>query len=49
MSKYGYTGAAAIGMAMDISVKNSELNKGDIIVMMGSGGGLTFACNAFRW
>ena len=49
MSKYGYTGSAAIGMAMDISVKNNELNEGDIIVMMGSGGGLTFACNAFRW
>lgn len=49
MSKYGYTGSAAIGMAMDISVRDEELNKGDIIVMMGSGGGLTFACNAFRW
>lgn len=49
MSKYGYTGSAAIGMAMDVSVRNNELEKGDIIVMMGSGGGLTFACNAFRW
>ncbi len=49
MSKYGYTGSAAIGMAMDISVRNNELEKGDVIVMMGSGGGLTFACNAFRW
>lgn len=49
MSTYGYTGSAAIGMAMDITVRNGELNKGDIFVMMGSGGGLTFACNAFRW
>jgi 3-oxoacyl-[acyl-carrier-protein] synthase-3 len=49
MEKYGYTGSAAIGMAMDISVRNKELKKGDVIVMMGSGGGLTFACNAFRW
>lgn len=49
MSTYGYTGSAAIGMALDISVRRGDLQKGDIIVMMGSGGGLTFACNAFRW
>ncbi|MEO1021800.1 MAG: ketoacyl-ACP synthase III [Bacteroidota bacterium] len=49
MSRYGYTGSAAIGMAMDISVRKGELNPGDIFVLMGSGGGLTFACNAFRW
>lgn len=49
MSTYGYTGSAAIGMALDISVRRGDLKKGDIFVMMGSGGGLTFACNAFRW
>ncbi|MEM1093100.1 MAG: ketoacyl-ACP synthase III [Bacteroidota bacterium] len=49
MSTYGYTGSAAIGMAMDITVRRGELQPGDIFVLMGSGGGLTFACNAFRW
>ena len=49
MSHYGYTGSAAIGMAMDMSIRAGELQKGDIFVMMGSGGGLTFACNAFRY
>lgn len=49
MSTYGYTGSAAIGMALDISVRRGDLNEGDIFVMMGSGGGLTFACNAFKW
>jgi len=49
MSTYGYTGSAAIGMAMDETIRKGELNKGDIFVMMGSGGGLTFACNAFRF
>ncbi len=49
MSELGYTGSAAIGMAFDQSVRNNELSRGDIIVFMGSGGGLTFACNAFRW
>ena len=49
MSTYGYTGSAAIGMAMDITVRKGELEPGDIFVLMGSGGGLSFACNAFRW
>jgi 3-oxoacyl-[acyl-carrier-protein] synthase III len=49
MSTYGYTGSAAIGMALDIAHRNAELRPGDIIIFMGSGGGLTFACNAFRW
>ncbi|MCH8568782.1 MAG: ketoacyl-ACP synthase III [Balneolales bacterium] len=49
MSTYGYTGSAAIGMALDISLRAGELKPGDIFVMMGSGGGLTFACNAFRY
>jgi len=49
MSHYGYTGSAAIGMALDYSVRNQDLQTGDIIVFMGSGGGLSFACNAFRW
>lgn len=49
MRTYGYTGSAAIGMAMDISIRQGDLKPGDIFVMMGSGGGLTFACNAFRY
>lgn len=49
MENYGYTGSAAIGMAMDTSVRKGELDRGDIIICMGSGGGLSFACNAFRW
>lgn len=49
MTYYGYTGSAAIGMALDESVRKNELKQGDIFVLMGSGGGLTFACNAFRW
>ncbi|MCA1801697.1 MAG: ketoacyl-ACP synthase III [Rhodothermaceae bacterium] len=48
MAEYGYTGSAAIGMALDISLRAGDLNPGDIFILMGSGGGLTFACNAFR-
>jgi len=49
MSTYGYTGSAAIGMALDIAHRSGDLKSGDVLVFMGSGGGLTFACNAFRW
>lgn len=49
MTYFGYTGSAAIGMALDKSVRDGKLKKGDIFVLMGSGGGLTFACNAFKW
>ena len=49
MDRYGYTGSSAIGMAFDETVRNGGLEKGDIFVLMGSGGGLTFACNAYRW
>ncbi len=49
MSTYGYTGSAAIGMALDETIRKGELHPGDIFVMMGSGGGLSFACNAFRY
>lgn len=49
MATYGYTGSAAIGMALDIANRRGDLKTGDLLVFMGSGGGLTFACNAFRW
>lgn len=48
MHKYGYTGSAAIPMALDESFRSGEIKKGDIIFMIGSGGGLSFAGAAFR-
>ncbi len=48
MHKYGYTGSAAIPMALDEAVRNKEVQKGDVIFLIGSGGGLSFAGAAFR-
>lgn len=48
MSNYGYTGSAAIPMALDMAVRNQEVKKGDIIFLIGSGGGLSFAGAAFK-
>jgi 3-oxoacyl-[acyl-carrier-protein] synthase-3 len=49
MDRFGYTGSAAIGMAFDETLRAGKINSGDTLVFMGSGGGLTFACNAFRF
>lgn len=49
MDRYAYTGSACIPMAIDDAVKQNKLKENDLIVLMGSGGGLAFAGAAFRW
>jgi 3-oxoacyl-[acyl-carrier-protein] synthase-3 len=49
MDRYAYTGSACIPMALDDAVRAGRLDRGDLIVFMGSGGGLAFACAAFEW
>ncbi len=43
MHKYGYTGSAAIPMALNKAVEEGLIERGDLIVLIGSGGGLAFA------
>jgi len=49
MERFGYTGSACIPMALDDAVKKDKLKKGDLVMFIGSGGGLAFASAAFRW
>ena len=49
MSHYAYTGSACIPMALNEAHNQGKLNRGDLIVFMGSGGGLAFACSAWIW
>lgn len=49
MEYYGYTGSACIPMALDDANKKGKLTPGDIILFMGSGGGLAFASAIFYW
>lgn len=49
MNKYGYTGSAAIAMALDDAVLNHKLKKNDLIFLVGSGGGMALAVSAIRW
>lgn len=48
MHNYGYTGSACIPMALDEAWQLGKVKRGDLIIFMGSGGGLSFACAAFR-
>lgn len=48
MHHYGYTGSACIPMAFDDAMKKGLVKKGDLVVFIGSGGGLAFASAAFR-
>lgn len=49
MHEYGYTGSACIPMAYSVA-DNTEhrVKDGDLMIFMGSGGGLAFACALFR-
>jgi 3-oxoacyl-[acyl-carrier-protein] synthase-3 len=49
MDRFGYTGSACIPMALAEADAQGKLKPGDLVVFMGSGGGLAFACCAFRW
>lgn len=48
MDRYGYTGSAAIPMALDEARRLKKVKTGDTIFLIGSGGGLAFAGAAFK-
>lgn len=49
LDKYGNTSAATIPIALDEAVKESRIKKGDKIIMVGFGGGLTYGSTIFQW
>lgn len=49
MEKWGYTGSACLPMALDDAVRAGRLSPGGLVVMTGSGAGLSMACVALRW
>jgi 3-oxoacyl-[acyl-carrier-protein] synthase-3 len=49
MGQFGYTGSACIPMALaDASLKH-KLRQNDLVLLVGSGGGLSMASMALRW
>lgn len=49
MDYYGYTGSASIGMCLHKAVQQHSLKKGDLCIMLGSGGGMSMTAMAFEW
>lgn len=49
MDRYGYTGSACLPMAMADAAKSHKLKKGDLVFILGSGGGLSMAAMALKW
>ena len=49
MQKWGYTGSACIGMALDDAVELGKIKRGDLVVMISSGLGWNQAAAALRW
>jgi 3-oxoacyl-[acyl-carrier-protein] synthase-3 len=48
MEYFGYTGSACIPMAFDDANKKGLIKKGDLVLFIGSGGGLAFALSIFK-
>ena len=49
MNKFGYTGSACIPMALADAAREHKLKKGDLVLLLGSGGGMSMAAMALRW
>lgn len=49
MDRFGYTGSACIPMAIADAAERHKLKKGDLVMVLGSGGGMSMAAMAMRW
>ena len=49
MDKFGYTGSACIPMAITDATQKHLLKKDDLIILIGSGGGMAMAAMALTW
>ncbi|KXS44701.1 MAG: 3-oxoacyl-[acyl-carrier-protein] synthase III [Candidatus Frackibacter sp. T328-2] len=49
LNKYGNTSAASIPIALAEAIEAGEINKGDNIVLVGFGAGLTWAASVIKW
>jgi 3-oxoacyl-[acyl-carrier-protein] synthase-3 len=49
MDKYGYTGSACLPIALYEALKAGDIQPGDVVVLVGSGVGLSSGAVVFRW
>ena len=48
IQKYGNNSTASIPLALDDSLRDGKLKKGDLIIFVGFGAGLTYGANLVR-
>ncbi|MBW7457160.1 ketoacyl-ACP synthase III, partial [Paenibacillus sepulcri] len=46
---FGNTSAASIPLALDLAIRDGRINKGDLCLLYGFGGGLTEAAVLLEW
>ncbi|HHT9108588.1 MAG TPA: 3-oxoacyl-[acyl-carrier-protein] synthase III C-terminal domain-containing protein, partial [Candidatus Wunengus sp. YC63] len=49
IDKYGNTSSASVPIAMDEARKQGRLRKGNIVMLVAFGGGLTWGSSVIRW
>ncbi|MDR4508412.1 MAG: ketoacyl-ACP synthase III [Candidatus Brocadiaceae bacterium] len=49
IDKYGNTSSASVPIAMDEARREGRLNKGDLVMLVAFGGGLTWGSSVIRW
>jgi 3-oxoacyl-[acyl-carrier-protein] synthase-3 len=49
IERFGNISSATIPIALDEAVRNGSIQKGDLIILNGFGGGLTWASSLIRW
>jgi 3-oxoacyl-[acyl-carrier-protein] synthase-3 len=49
LQEYGNTSSASIGLAMNEIYEQGKIKEGDIIVLVGFGGGLTWGATVLKW
>jgi len=49
IAEYGNTSAASIPMALNEMYEQGRVKKGDVVVLVGFGGGLTWGASVLRW
>ena len=49
LDRYGNTSAASVGIALDEAVSTGRIQRGDLILIVGFGGGLTWGAAVIEW
>ena len=49
VDRHANTSAASIPLALDVAVRDGRIDKGDLLVMNGMGGGFTWGATLLRW